>query len=97
VRGIEGPNNSVLALRIDDRGNSTDVFVQGAVDTVSNPNITVLGVAVDTTPIFQFEDVNDIGIPRATFFGSVQRGTLVKIKGRLSGNAVVWEEAEFED
>jgi hypothetical protein len=71
--------------------------VQGAVDTVSNPNITVLGVAVDTTPIFQFEDVNDIGIPRATFFGSVQRGTLVKIKGRLSGNAVVWEEAEFED
>jgi len=97
VRGIEGPNNSVLALRIDDRGNSTDVFVQGAVDTVSNPNITVLGVAVDTTPIFQFEDVNDIGIPRATFFGLVQRGTLVKIKGRLSGNAVVWEEAEFED
>lgn len=98
VRGIEGPNNTMLATRIDDRGNSTDVFLQGPVDAVSDPNITILGVTVNTSPgNFQFEDVNDVVIPRATFFGLVQPGTLVKIKGDLSGNVVTWGEAELED
>ncbi|MDH4260843.1 MAG: DUF5666 domain-containing protein [Gammaproteobacteria bacterium] len=98
VRGIEGPNNTVLATRIDDRGNSTDVFLQGAVDAAADPSITVLGVSVNTSVITQFQDVNDGDpISRTAFFGLAQPGTLVKIKGRLVGLTPIWEEAELED
>jgi len=96
VRGIEGPGNTVLATRIDEQGGST-VFLQGAVDDVANPNITVLGITVDTTPINQFEDVNDAPLERGAFFSRVQRGTLVKIKGDLTGVTPTWDEAELED
>lgn len=98
VRGIEGPNNTVLATRIDNRSASPDVFLQGPVDIVAEPNISILGVTVNTSSSnFQFEDVNDVVIPRATFFGSVRPGTLVKIKGTLAGTSVTWDEAELED
>jgi len=67
------------------------------VDDVANPNITVLGITVDTTPINQFEDVNDAPLERGAFFSRVQRGTLVKIKGDLTGVTPTWDEAELED
>jgi hypothetical protein len=98
VRGIEGPNNTVLATRIDDRSGQTDAFLQGAVDDISDPNITVLGISVDTSsPIFQFEDVNDVPISRATFLDLVQPGTLVKFKSKLAASTIIWDEAELED
>lgn len=97
VRGIEGPNNTVLATRIDDRTGSTDVFLQGVVDAAADPSITVLGVLVNTNAITQFQDVSDSTISRPTFFGLVQPGTLVKIKGNLVGATPNWSEAELED
>lgn len=96
VRGIEGPGNTVLATRIEPQGGST-VFLQGPVDTVANPNLTILGITVDTSPINVFQDVNDNLIARATFFSSVQPGTLVKIKGDWTGAVVTWDEVELED
>ena len=95
LRGFEGPGNTVLVTRIDSQDGTT-VFLQGPVDDVANPSITVLGIAVDTTPILQFRDVNDTLLERAVFFSRVQRGTLVKIKGDLAGT-VTWDEAELED
>ena len=101
VRGIEGPNNKVLATRIDDRGTSSDVFLQGPVDAESGGVITVLGITVNTDliPISNFEDVNDMLISQATFLGSVELGTLVKFQGVLEGSpiAITWNEAELED
>ena len=96
VRGVEGPNNTVLATRIDGRTGSSDAFLQGAVDEIVVTNITVLGITVDTINIFQFEDVNDVLISRATFLDLVQPGTLVKFKGAL-GVPIIWDEAELED
>jgi len=103
VRGIEGPNNTVLATRIEDRGTSTNVFLQGPVDQVANPSITILGISLDTsgfsdTPLrnSNFENVDEQKILRSKFFDLVQPGTLVKFKGELNGS-ITWEEAELED
>ena len=99
VRGIEGPNNTVLATRIDDKTGSTDIFLQGPVDGISGADVTILGVTVDTGSIFQFEDVDDLPISSATFLGLVQPGTLVKFKGDLLSGVtlIIWDEAELED
>jgi hypothetical protein len=98
VRGIEGPNNTVLAIRIRIQS-GTDIFLQGAVDDISGADVTILGVTVDTSSIFQFEDVDDLPISSATFLGLVQPGTLVKFKGDLLSGVppIIWDEAELED
>ena len=103
VRGIEGPNNTVLATRIVDAGGS-DAFMQGAVDTKMGTLIKVLGIEVDTADISDttpsnFEDIDEIGISRVTFLGLVEPGTLVKFKGDLLSGVppIIWNEAELED
>lgn len=101
VRGIEGPNNTVLATLIVDAGGS-DAFMQGAVDTKVGTLIKVLGIEVDTADISDttpsnFEDIGELGISRATFLGLVEPGTLVKFKGILMPPDIIWDEAELED
>jgi hypothetical protein len=105
VRGIEGPNNTVLATEIEDRGGSSDAFLQGAVDAKNGTVITILGIDVDTGlipdnfpgPDPNFENTDEQGISRSTFLGLVQLGTLVKVKGELLAPNILWEEAELED
>jgi hypothetical protein len=104
VRGIEGPNNTVLATRIDTQS-GMDAFLQGAVDDISGAEVTILGVTVNTNlipdnfpdPDPNFQDIDEIGISRATFLGLVQPGTLVKFKSNLAASAIIWDEAELED
>ena len=103
VRGIEGPNNTLLAIRIDTRS-GTDAFLQGSVDQAANPSITILGISLDTSgfsdtplPNSNFENVDEQKISRSTFFDLVQPGTLVKFKGELSSGTITWDEAELED
>lgn len=96
VRGREGPNNTVLATRIEPQGGST-VFLQGTVDSVANPNVTILGIVANTATISQFKDVGDNLISPTAFFDSLQPGTLLKIKGDLQAGVAIWDEAELED
>jgi hypothetical protein len=104
VRGRVSGTSSVIATRIELRlGNTDDVDLQGPVqdDPVVAPNLTILGVPVDTSTISNdnFEGLNDQVIGRADFFNAVKEGTLVKVKGRLNvdGVTVTWREAELED
>ncbi|MEQ1794227.1 MAG: hypothetical protein ABL970_08555 [Nitrospira sp.] len=76
-----------------------DVDLQGAVQAVSNPNLTILGLSVNTSGISadEFKGLNDQLIGRAAFFNAVKVGTVVKVKGRRNGAVVTWREAELED
>ena len=96
VRGREGPNNSVLATRIEPQGGST-VFLQGAIDDVADPDVTILGIPASTATISQFKDVDNNLISSTAFFDRLQPGTLVKIKGDLQSGVAIWDEAELED
>ena len=96
VRGRISGTNSVIATRIQLRSADDDVDLQGPVQTLADPTLTILGVTVDTTGV-EFEGVRDETMSRATFFSTVKAGTLVKIQGRLNGGVVTWREVEIED
>ena len=100
VRGRLVSSNSVIATRIEDRGQAdNDVDLQGPVQSVVGQDLTILEVVVDTSTISNnnFEGLNDQIIGRAAFFNVVKEGTLVKVKGRLNNGIVTWREAELED
>ena len=99
VRGRIGSSNSVIATRVGQRSGDVDVELQGPVQAVSNPNVTILGVPVDTSGIDNdgFQGRDDLSMGRAAFFNVVKEGTLVKVKGRLANGVVTWREAELED
>ena len=99
VRGRAGDGNSVIATRLEQRSVSNDVDLQGPVQGVADPNLTILGVTVDTSAISNdnFKGLNDQPIVRAAFFNVVKDGTLIKVKGRLDVGVVTWREAELED
>lgn len=96
VRGRVTGSNTVIATRIQLRSADDDVDLQGPVQVVSDPNLTILGVTVDTTGV-EYQGVEDGPISRAAFFSAVRVGTLVKIQGRLVSGTVQWREAELED
>lgn len=98
VRGRIGGGNLVIATRVEQRSADDDVDLQGPVQAVSNPNLTILGVAVDTSGISEanFRGLDDGTIGRTAFFNAVKVGTLVKMQGRLNGSVVTWREAELE-
>ncbi len=99
VRGRVSGSNSVIATRVEQRSADDDVDLQGPVQAVSNPTLTILGVAVNTSALNDndFEGLNDQPIGRAAFFNAVKVGALIKVKGRLNGGVVTWREAELED
>lgn len=99
VRGRLGSSNAVIATRVEQRSASDDVDLQGPVQVVSNPNLTILGVPVNTSGISEneFKGLNDQPIGRAAFFNAARVGILVKVKGRLNGGVLTWREAELED
>jgi cytoskeletal protein CcmA (bactofilin family) len=97
VRGRVSGANSVIATRIQLRSSANAVDLQGPVQAVSDPTLTILGVTVDTTGVTQFEGIDGGSMNRAGYFAAVQVGTLVRVKGTLIGTVVTWDEAELED
>lgn len=99
VRGRVAGASSVIATRVEQRSADDDVDLQGPVQVASAPNVTILGVTVNTFDIaeIEFKGFNDAPIGRAAFFNAVKEGTLVKFKGRLEVGGVTWREAELED
>ncbi|MCG3774043.1 MAG: hypothetical protein JW395_0860 [Nitrospira sp.] len=97
VRGRVSGVSTVIATRVEQKSGDPDVDLQGPVQSgVLNPNLTILGMTVNTTGM-RFEGLDDGVIIPDAFFGVVKEGTLVKVKGKLVGEVVVWEEAELED
>lgn len=97
IRGRVNGTSSVLATRIERRSPDNDVDLQGPVQSISGNVIMLLGVPVDTDTISQFESVSGTSMSRAGFLAATSVNSLVKVKGELSGAAVVWDEAELED
>jgi hypothetical protein len=99
VRGRMSGTNSVIATRIQLRSPNDEVDLQGPVQAVSDPNLTILGVTVDMTGIAEneFKGLDDSIVGRAAFVKAAKVGTIVKFKGRLNGGVVAWREVEVED
>jgi hypothetical protein len=97
VRGRVSGLNSVIATRVELRSADNDVDLQGPVQAIIESDFVILGVAVDTDTITQFESVSGSSMSRAGFLAEVRVNSLVKVKGKPNGPTVRWEEAELED
>ena len=97
VRGRLSGSSSVIATRVELRSGDNDVDLQGPVQSIAGNVIVILGVSVDTSTISQFESVSGSSMNRAGFLAEVRVNSLVKVKGKLNGPTVRWDEAELED
>lgn len=98
IRGFEDPAGSgqVTATLLERDDLETEVELRGLVDSVAQPNFTILGVTIATNAGTGFQDVNDMPIMPGAFFGSAL-GRIVDVKGVLNGGVIVAEEVGFED
>lgn len=105
IRGRPGAGNTVIALEVEFRSTTPDtrLILQAVASAVASPNVTLLGLVVDTSaiPNNAFKDTNDAVIGRAAFFAAAAPGRLIKARGTLVGNTIVFGaqdgEIQFED
>ncbi len=99
VRGAEASDggNTVLLSRLERDEPEDELTLEGALDTVDDPLLTVLGVAVETNAQTDFEDAFDNTISASEFFAMAAAGVRVKIRLQDQGGTLLAEEVEFED
>lgn len=82
-----------VLLKRDDDGDD-GVELQARVQSVSEPDLTLLGVTVRTTVETEFED-GDVEITAAEFFANAL-GRVVDVDGTWDGSVLTAENVEFE-
>ena len=95
IRGYED-TGGVTATLLERRDFDGDVAVRGIVESVSDPNFTILGVTIQTNAMTTFEDQSGASITAAEFFAQAD-GALAEASGTLSGSAIIAEEVELDD
>ncbi|MGD9386997.1 MAG: DUF5666 domain-containing protein, partial [Gammaproteobacteria bacterium] len=101
VTGVpaEGAGADVVATKVErDDDDDGDVSLQGFVESLSLPNLVILGVTVQTTADTDFELRADDDASQAEFFGTIAIGELVDVDGiQVSEAAILADEIEQED
>ncbi|NOZ51642.1 MAG: hypothetical protein GXP08_00645 [Gammaproteobacteria bacterium] len=93
---------TVLATKIslENETPESEVSVQGTVTAISDPNISILGLEIDTSSFSDddFELENDIN-GRSNFFATVNTGDIIEFEGDLNLNSatIIWSEVSFEN
>jgi hypothetical protein len=99
VRGDEFPAGSgrILATIFERDDPDNEAILQGFVENIGNPTLSILGVSIETSGATVFRDENDVVISGADFFARLAEGDLVKAKGsEVTDTTIVAEEVEFE-
>lgn len=95
LRGFEA-SGGVVATRVEREDFDGEVALRGFVESVTNPNLSILGVTIQTNGATEFRDINDQLITPTTFFGQAQ-GRLVEVDGTLSNGTIIADEVELEN
>ncbi len=94
IRGYED-SSGIVATLLEREDFDGDVSLRGFVDSVNDPEFTILGTTV-TTGATVFRDIDESPIPAATFFAQAN-GRLVEAKGTLNGSSISATEVSFEE
>lgn len=99
VRGSEQPAGEILAAIVERDNVDTETELRGFVQSIAQPNFTILGVSVATTNAgTQFRALNGGPLSAAQFFTELGTGDLVGVKGlELGPRALQADEAELEN
>ena len=84
VDGYKNSSGNLVATRIELNAN-TEVVVQGALEVLAAPNLTISGLAVTTSSATQFKAADNTFINATTFFGTAI-GTIIKVTGTKTGS-----------
>lgn len=88
-----GDEAIAVLLKRDDDGDD-GVTLQARVQSVNDPDFTLLGVTVRTTVDTEFED-GDVELTPAQFFADAV-GRIVEVEGTWDGSVLTAENVEFE-
>ncbi len=107
VRGSLQSNGTILAERLENRGNSggarDTIQAQVTVENESLRTLTLLGIPANLSGVSanNYQDSSGAPITATQFFAAVtplaSGGTLVKLKGTFNGTTLIVEEAELEN
>ena len=98
IRGYED-SSGIVATQLERDDPRNDVSLRGFVETVADPQFTILGVTVVTNApgvSTVFRDVDESAIAAGTFFGQAL-DRLVEAKGTLSNGQILAEEVQLEN
>lgn len=95
IRGYEN-GAGVVATRLEREDFDGDVALRGFVDSVNEPDFTILGANVMTIGATQFRDITGALVTPAEFFARAQ-GSLVEASGTLNGSTIIADEVQFEN
>ncbi len=97
-REIEEVDVDIRAARLErkDDDDSGEVFLRGFVEAVAPPQLTILGVTIQTDAGTDF-DADGGELPAEEFFARVQPGDLVEVEGTQIGDTVIQAELVERD
>jgi len=95
LRGFED-SSGVIATRLEREDFDGEVALRGFVDSVNDPDFTILGVTITTIVATVFTDIDESPLTAAEFFLQAN-GRLVEASGTLNGSIIVADEIELED
>ena len=98
VFGRRALDGTVLASMVLVLPSAETVAITGPLETVSPPNIVILGVGINTAaiPVGGFQGRNGGPIGADEFFNSVRSGDTVSVEGILQGGIPVWNHVEIQ-
>lgn len=88
--------DGVVATLVERDDFDGDVAIRAFVDSVSDPNLVIRGVNVQTNAGTVFRDENDAVITASAFFAAAN-GRLVEASGALQNGGILADEVELED
>jgi len=88
----------VVATKVERADDADDsVSLQGFVEALAQPNLSILGVNLQTTAGTEFE-LGDDDVSQAEFFSTIRVGDLVDVNGvQVSDRAILADQVELED
>jgi hypothetical protein len=95
IRGYEDVNG-IVATRLEREDFDGDVVLRGFVDSVSDPDFTILGATVSTVFATTFADLDGSPLTAAEFFPQAN-GRLVEATGALNGAVITADTVELEN
>jgi len=95
MRGFLDKAGKLIAEEVRDSGDARD-HLQGQVQSASGDTMSILNIAISLAGVSQFKNDLDQPITKGQFLGTAKVGTLVKVRGAMSGATFVADEAEIE-
>lgn len=97
VRARQVGANQYLATRIENKAGDTKLLIQGTLENKSQPEITLLGVTIDTTGLELEDSDSEQMLSPSEFFNLIETNkSVIKLEGTIDQQTLTWTKAEIE-